>query len=85
MKMIVTVAFLFSALNVFADHHEEMKGKTLEEKKEWVNKRLDERITVLQTAKTCVSSATDEAALKKCHEEKREAMKEMRPHKKGKK
>jgi len=46
-------------------------------------KRIDERISSLNQAKTCISSAADADALKKCHAARKEEMKGMRMEMKG--
>ena len=68
-----------------AEHHEEKGGKTFEEKKSKMLEHFDKRISLLNEGKSCVSSATDEAGLKACHEKMRSQREEMRKTWKSKK
>lgn len=74
-KALGATIFLFSFL-AFADHHEGMKGKSFEEKKSYLLKDMDMRISHMNEMKSCISSAKDESGLKSC-KEKMKAHKEM--------
>lgn len=64
-KIFIATIFLLSQFAV-ADHHEEMQGKTFEEKKSHHLKNLESRISHLNEMKSCISSAKDESGLKSC-------------------
>jgi hypothetical protein len=67
MKMLTLFAMLFS-VTAFA-----AKGENFEENKAKAIARLDQRISMLQEAKTCISSAADKDALKACHKKHKES------------
>jgi gas vesicle protein len=76
MKVLLTVLLVCSSL-AFADHHEG-KGENFEKVKAMVSSNIDERISNLQTFKSCVSSAADREALKACRKAHKESMKKMK-------
>lgn len=84
MKFLLLTAICLFSVGSFANE-EEMKGKTFEEKKQMMSTHLDKKISTLQTARTCVEAAKDDSALKKCKEQKKAAMKEMKGKMKDKK
>ncbi len=76
MKVIIAGLLVCSSL-AFADHHEE-KGENFEKAKAMVSSNIDERISNIQTFKSCVNSASDKAALKSCRDAHKETMKKMK-------
>lgn len=81
MKALVLVGIYLISISAFADHHDEMKGKTFEEKKAKALEGIEKRISFINETKACVTAATDENGLKACREKmkaQRNAMKEMR-------
>lgn len=75
MKLVLALILCLGTLTAIA---EEKKGAgNFEERKAKLSAHLDERIAALQKAKSCLSSAKDDEALKACKEEMREARKEM--------
>ena len=60
------------------------EGK-FEEKKSGILENLDKRISYLQKAKTCASSASNMEALKTCRKSLKESMKTMRSMRKSRK
>ena len=84
MKILSIFICLYSFL-AFADHHEEKGGKTFEEKKSKMLEHFEKRISQLNEGKSCVSSATDEAGLKACHEKMKSQREEMKKAWKSKK
>lgn len=78
MKTLLVVSLLLGSLTALADHHEKMKDMPFAEKKAKVSEKLANRIKSLQENKSCVDSAQDDAALKKCMEKMREERKEMK-------
>ncbi len=75
MKFLLIAVLCLGSLSSFADKHE---GKTFEEKKAKMSQHLDERLSHLNDAKSCVSAASDEAALKACRGKMKEHKKEMK-------
>lgn len=76
MKLVFALTLCLGTLTAIA---QEKKGAgNFEERKAKLSAHLDERIASLQKAKSCVSSAKDNEALKACREEMHEAGKEMR-------
>ncbi len=75
MKKFILAAIImsFSALALADD-----KDKDVSEHKHHRIKELDEQIAELQTAKACISSATDHQAMKACHEQLEKARKSHR-------
>ena len=73
MKFIIALIATFS-LSSFADHHEEkfaeMKAKGLA--------NIDKRISSLQQLKSCLSSASEKEAARKCRKENRARMENLR-------
>jgi hypothetical protein len=84
MKILSIFICLFS-LSVWADHHEEKEGKTFEEKKAKMLEHFEKRISHLNEGTSCVSSATDEAGLKACHQKMKSRREEMKKAWKAKK
>lgn len=84
MKMLFT-ALCVLPFNAFADHHNEMEGKSFDEKKAMMSSHLDQRIAHLNEMKNCVSGAKDQAALKSCHQQMKEHRREMKEQWKKKK
>ena len=84
MKILSVFICLFS-FAVWADHHDEKGGKTFEEKKSKMLEHFEKRISHLNEGKSCVSSATDEAALKACHQKMKGLREEMKKAWKAKK
>ena len=82
MKFLLVTALLMSS--AFADHHEE-KGKTLEEIKTRISGNIDQRISTLQSHKSCVQGATSKEALQACREANKEAMKKLHVENKSEK
>ncbi len=82
MKFLLMAVLCLGSLSSFADEHE---GKTFEEKKAKMTQHLDERLAHINEAKSCVSGASDEAALKGCREKMKEHGKEMKESWKAKK
>ena len=82
MKITTSIAILFAlTILVFSrvSYTDDKDGSgNFEEKKARAISEIDERIQKLQEAKTCVSSATDHEAMKKC----RASMREYRHHEK---
>ena len=64
MKFVAIVFVMTLASVAFAE-----EGEMLAKVKEHSLSNIDKRITYLQEMKSCVSSAADKAAMKKCHEE----------------
>ena len=56
MKKSLSVAIFLFSLFAFADHHEEMKGKSFEEKKSYHLKNIESRISHMNEMKTCIRS-----------------------------
>lgn len=91
MKFILIFSLMLSSLAVFADHHEGHEKGDFATKKAKLLTHLEEKGNHVEESKSCVSSATDDAALKACHEkmkayhkankEKRKAWKENRKKK----
>lgn len=81
MKAMILCTFFLMSLSAFSDHHDEMKGKTFEEKKAKALEGLEKRLAFINETKTCVTAAKDENGLKACREKMkahRKAMKETR-------
>lgn len=70
-NQVILASALLVGASAFADHHDEMAGKTFEERKASMSKNADEHIAFLNEHKTCVTSAADDAALKACGEKMR--------------
>jgi hypothetical protein len=68
MKTLLIFALCLISTGSFADHHEEMQGKTFEEKKAMMIKKIDTRISYINEMKSCISAATNEEAIKVCRE-----------------
>lgn len=57
------------------------EGKTFEEKKAKNLERLNKKAMFIEQAKTCVSGASDKAALKQCRQTLKASMKSIKKHK----
>lgn len=83
MKFLLATLFCLGSLSAFS--HDHMEGKTFEEKKSMMLSHIDKKLQGLNESKTCVSSATDEKALKECRQKMKERRKEMKKDWKDKK
>jgi predicted RecB family endonuclease len=63
MKLFLTVAFLSSTFMAFA-----ADDTKFAEHKKMMLENMTQKITALQSVKSCVESATNHEAIKKCHE-----------------
>lgn len=83
-KLIVMLAviFLFPAISL-ADN-DEHKGKNIEDVKSHILNKMDKKISILNTFKSCVSSASSHDAIKSCRQQKKESMKAIKGDHKGK-
>ena len=80
--LIVFVMLLFPAISL-ADK-EKNEGKSIEEVKSHILKKVDKKISILDTFKTCVSSADSREGIKSCRQQKKESMKAINGKHKGK-
>lgn len=65
--------FLFPSLSLAGD--EENRGKNVEQVKSHILKKMDKKISILNSFKSCVSSANSHDAIKSCRQQKKESMK----------
>lgn len=86
MKTLLTLALCLGSFSAFSDMHEKDWDKMpFEEKKTHMTEKLNKKQTMLDEAKSCVSSAKDDKALKACKEQMKEDKKEMKEKWKDKK
>lgn len=78
MKSLLIATILSLSVSVFANHHEEMEGKSFEEIKKMMLEHTDRKLADIQAHKACVTAAADKDALRKCREEMRSKRKEMK-------
>ncbi len=81
-KIILGLSFLSSILisPTFADDaaKEARKKEMFQDAKSMATKNIDQRISALQETKSCISSASDKDALKKCREAAKDKAKNFR-------
>lgn len=83
MKTMMTILFLMTSMTTFAsDSQENIKGKNFEENKAKMLDHMSKRISALNTAKSCISSATNKEEVKKCRAPLKEMNKEFRSKRK---
>jgi hypothetical protein len=85
MKTTIIALILLASTLCFADKNGETKNKSIEEIKANSAARMDKRISLLQTAKSCIQGASSKDAIKACRKSKREAMKAIKGKHKGRK
>jgi hypothetical protein len=73
---------MFPAISL-ADE-EKNKGKSIEEVKSHILNKMDKKISILNSFKSCVSSAGSHDAIKSCRQQKKESMKAIKGEHKGK-
>lgn len=61
----------------------EGKGENLEHRKKEILTEVDLEISMFQAFRSCVSSANDHDAMKRCRQERKTKMNEMRSQRKG--
>ncbi len=86
MKKLVTLALItLSSLSVnAADADKEARKKEMFEKaKSMATSNIDKRISALQDTKSCISSASDKEALKKCRQKAKENAQALRKESKS--
>lgn len=81
MKLFTVLVLASLSLSSFAQKKEE----NFDQMKAKMTENLDKRIAGLQSAKSCVSSATTKEQLKGCRKNLKSSMKEMRGQRKHKK
>ncbi|MBF0343760.1 MAG: hypothetical protein HQL06_05965 [Nitrospirae bacterium] len=65
---------------VFANDAQSRESNSgFEERKAKIVENVDKRIKVMQDFKSCVSAAKDRGALKKCMQDRKQAMQQLRP------
>lgn len=79
---VLAVALLVLSAGTFADEVAD-KAALFGDVKQAVLTNLDQRISNLQEAKTCVSAANDQAALKACKQKMMESQKALHAQMKG--
>lgn len=78
MKSLITLIALFS-LNAFAEAPiASATNDNFAERKTQALANIDKRIAMMNEMKTCISGASDQAALKTCHQKMREEHKGMK-------
>ncbi len=80
--LIIFVIFLFPAISLADD--EKTKGMSIDEVKSHIANKMDKKIAILNTFKSCVSSADSHDAIKSCRQQKKESMKAIKGEHKGK-
>jgi len=82
MKILLICTFAMTLS--FAHNHDEdgMKGEKFEQRKERALKNINMRISQMEKAKSCISSASKMEDLKACRKQSRETMKEMKQNRK---
>ena len=80
--VILAVIFLFPAISL-ADN-DEHEGKNIEDLKSHILNKMDKKISILNTFKSCVSSASSHDAIKSCRQQTKEPMKAIKRDHKGK-
>jgi len=82
--IIFSVLFLFSGVS-FADSDGE-KGKNIKQMKGHILEKVDQKISTLNSFKSCVRSTNSHDAIKSCRQQKKESMKAIkRENKKSRK
>ena len=74
MKKFLVLSCCLLSLAVFADEKESNKKENIEEIKQKVVSNLDQRISNLQTAKSCIQAASDHEGIKQCRKQLKEVM-----------
>ncbi len=74
MKKYLVVMCYFIALHATAHEKESDKKENIDEIKQRVTSNLDQRISNLQAAKSCIQSASDHRAIKECRRQLRDSM-----------
>lgn len=77
MKKILILGLSCLAFSAFAK-----KGANFEENKKTALEHLDKKISVLQTARNCMASASDRSGVKSCRKAMHESMKGLKSHRK---
>lgn len=77
-RFTTALALLALAAAPLARAADDKKAPAFEEHRKEALAHIEKRIANLQTAHSCVQSAADGAALRKCHETLHESMKELR-------
>lgn len=77
MRIPVLVSFLLLLIATQAQTQPAQDAEMLQKMKAEVTENLNQRIRNLETAKTCVQSAADAQALRTCHQQIKEEMKEL--------
>lgn len=70
---ILLLALTFAASSAFADQQEQ----NIEQLKQHISANIDQKISLLQTLKSCVQSSKAKEDLKKCRETHKAAMKKL--------
>jgi hypothetical protein len=84
MKSFLFAGFLSLSCNIYAQDTAQPTGPDMSQVKANMVKEIDERIQILQEAKSCTESAADAAALKNCRRTMHEKMKTDREDNKAK-
>lgn len=79
MKWILSLLVVLS----FSAYAQKGNGKGFEERKAKAVEHISKRIAVLETAKSCISSAADKAALKACRATQKSSMQALKAERKA--
>jgi hypothetical protein len=83
-KLLVAMIIGISAFSVSAFAEKDIHAEMFPKKKQVEADSIQGRITILQTALTCVNAATSHDQMKSCHEKAHDAMESLEKQKKTK-
>lgn len=85
MKSILVLAVLLGSIPTWANEPGRPdEGANFEKRKQSAIQEIEQHISVLQSFKACISSATQHDNMKHCHEEKESKMKEFQTQREAK-